>query len=689
MNSRIPSDLRGVVRAAFRGGLSVAYVLNVVIPTYVTDISGAYPWAYVDLDLRRFDVADNLRTCDVTDEVRCLANKRLRPAILAGFHPMSGRAVLVEVAPQGEARLPSKVRRDDCERLHLSPIDLGGSSLWWWLDDVLAGVAFGDQFPVDVRRAVEFVPIGVRADLRPVPLPTGRLVDPREECLVEALIEERHRCEEDPSLAHLVQMLKRLAIVVTFGNRARIDRGTVRREVLDEAMFLDRLVDVETLHPERPGPDFDPLIAGMVTARVRLVICEVIGQLRELAGQVLHVSTDAVAAAATPGPDPAFVPCRGGAIREGAQRGFFALPIATIDEILRRTGAPWKPVAGHDEETFAYVCGTQKMTVVRGMNDVVLATEFLLGDVYWDPTGTGERIADGKAMWAVLGGLAVVRQGMAWSGKGGLPELELPPWGDHLAVRSGQVTTPTQLERLQRPFPDRTVRLFQRYGTACFGARTPEGLVAVTLDVGMPPERWRDLDWRHAETGERLDLTGVDATFPVGLVPWTIRDLLMTWRSARDASLAPVVPSEGMLVVGVCDQRPVWSDEDHFEAVGKDGDRLAYYLLDPLADNEEDAVTIYRRVDHWPLVQAKAVAIGTAELMRLVGLPERTARAVVANEEVSSKTKRIVAEALRYVGEVVIRTCAVCGKPLRPRQRTHCSTECRMLAEAPDDRASA
>jgi hypothetical protein len=102
----------------------------------------------------------------------------------------------------------------------------------------------------------------------------------------------------------------------------------------------------------------------LATAKVRLAMCQVMGGVGELGGQVLHASTDALVIAVTHEAEPVFVACRGGRVTKMGTRGFLALPIGVVDELIARTGAPWKPVHGHDNAVVAYVCGTQKVALV-------------------------------------------------------------------------------------------------------------------------------------------------------------------------------------------------------------------------------------------------------------------------------------------------------------------------------------
>lgn len=363
--NRIPDQWKGHVMVATYGGLNAAYVVNTAIPALLADISGAHGWAYVDLDLHDFDIAERYVVEDVTDELRQLGTDGDLGHLLDPVTGQLVRRILVVARPRGEAILPAKPTRDGVARFTMARLSLRGAAWCWWLEDVFSGMDLGGSFPRDIVQAIEFFADSELPNLSPVRLPTGRVVDPRTECLVAALTEERKRLESDPSSPEgLVRLTKRLAIVLASGNRGRIDRESVRKAVTDRGIFLDEVVTHLTKHPERPGPDFDPLIYGSVTARVRRAVCQAIGGFRAHDSRVLHVATDSVIGPVTFGDEPEFLAVRGGPIRSGRRRGLTALPLLTIQELLTRTGAPWKLVDGHEHRTLAVVAGTQKYSMV-------------------------------------------------------------------------------------------------------------------------------------------------------------------------------------------------------------------------------------------------------------------------------------------------------------------------------------
>jgi hypothetical protein len=658
----------------------------------VADISGAYGWGYSTQGLQRFDLARVVTTDDVTGAVTELADDAgLRERLIAGQVPFHGRPILVKARPHGREILPTKAKRSGNVRLAMTPTDLQGSHSWWWLSDVLAGIGLGGPFPIDIVEAVEFVANGMRAGIRPATLPGGAIVDPRRDDLLMAMRDQRDRLADEKSLAEWQRkgwagLLRLGSSVVAFGNRARLDRDTLQKAIVDEVVFLDdEHLFVKTHHPERPGPHFNLVIAGAVTSRIRLALAQVVGGLEVRGGAWMHVATDAVMMAVTHASDPQFVACPGGKERAGRTRGHWALPIAEVQEILNASGAPWNLKDGFERPMIGYVSGTYKTALVDPDSGDGTATEAMLGGVYLDPTGTGERTRDGRHCWAVTAHLAVARAGVAWNGKGIFPELDLPDWGGRLAIRPGIASTPEIVARLKRAYPDRCIRPFTSYWIAVVDSFRSRS-VPVTLDTHLSPDKWLSADWRDQRTGEPVVLTLEDPA-PTGTVRGrTIREVLWSWCSATDATLVPVQPTDHVLTVGLCEPVPIRSRAELFEPTGKEGDDLLALMSDPLAEKDSE-LTIYRRADTWLPVLEAAQSLDTAELVRRTGLPERTARRILRGGRPSPATAALVSAAL---GDALPMPPRSCGRPgctsVVGERKLYCSEACRKATVRARDR---
>ena len=603
----------GAVASAFYGGWSAARVLHVPCPAVLVDLSGAYAWGYASEGLQRFVIADRVDARDSTDEVRLLgSDKTLRERLFVGEVPLSRRLVLVQLRPTGSEILPTKSLRDGTARLSFARTDFQGHTGWWWLSDVLAGVAFGGEYPKRIVEAIEFVPVGVRESLRPVRLPTGRMVDLSREDLALAIRQERDRVSADLTLprwrrARDSQLLRLLASTLTFGNPARIDRATLRRPIAETVIGPGgERIDIRTVHPEQPGPYFDFRIAGAVTSRIRLVMASVIRACEVAGGSWLHAATDSLLLAATHADQPQFVACPGGGFRRGRTAGVRALPLSQIRQILADSGAPWSEKVGFDRPAIGYVSGLHRVGLVDRDGRLVLATEAALGGVDGDPTATGERTADGHFRWAVEGHEAVVRSGLAWGGRGPLPDLVLPGWSNLPAVRPGLVSTAEQMARLQRVFPDVRIRPFAPYLQAVVDPMESVGVVPVCLDCDLVPSEWLRADWRDQRTGHRLTLT-TDLEPPTGAVRVrTYREVLELWRLPDDPTTAPVEVVDHVLQPGLRVPVPVRSRASLFEFVGKEGDDLLSPDARPRCDQE-------RRTHDLPPGRYLGTALGEGE----------------------------------------------------------------------------
>ena len=668
-----------------------ANVTHVSIPAALFDVSGAYSWSFSIQNLWRFVIAESVGVSDVTEEIRPLDHlESLVEGLTNGVVPFESRAVLVRLIATGSEILPTKPVRDGRARLILAPTDLSGAANWWWLSDVLAGVALGGQFPKQIVAAMEFVPRDVRADVQPIHLPTGRVVDPYQEDVVRAIREERDRLRDEVDPDGLsrrnADLLRLLGTTLTFGNMARVDRSTVRRAIEEVIIGPDGArLTIETTHPEQPGPHFNFMIAGAVTARVRLAMAASIAGLHESGGTWLHVATDSLLIAVTDCAKPEFVPCPGGPVRHRKREGVLALPVNEITELLARTGAPWRAQRGHDQRLTGHVVGTNRYAVVGRDRESSTATESGLGGVYADPTGTNERTSDEHWKWAVDAHLAVARSEASWNGRGELPKIELPSWGSLPAVRLGVANTAEQLDRLATVFPERRIRPFTRFMTAVLDPLQGDKVTVLSLDVELPPTKWLGAHWVNAATGESVVLSTGQRPRSDTYRVRTYAELIDAWRRTDDSSSEPVSPQDHVLQRGLRRTLPVVSRAELVELVGKEGDDLLRQLDDPLAVPDDD-LTIYRRADRWKAIQEAAERLGSEALATRSGLNLRTAQRVVKGERVSDATMARVSTVIEDLGDALgLESSNTCTRPGCGRRitagRKWCSESCRKKAE--------
>jgi len=688
VRGQLTDTVAGAIAAAFFGGWSAARVVHVPSPAVLGDISGAYTWAAEALALQRHIIATDRVVLDVTDEVRSI-EPPTRSALLGGATDLSPRRlVLIRLRPRGAEWLPSRPIRAGQTRMTIAPLDLQGAGAWWWLNDLEAGVYLGGEWPAAIDRAVEFVPGEPQDGLRPVRLPTGRVVDLYEEDLASVIRQERSRVRSDDSLARheqngLVGLLRLLGSTVYFGNLSRIDRTPLLHAKPDQVLGPGgKRLTIKTRHPEIPGPYFDMALAGAGTAHVRREMACTITRLEAHGGSWLHGATDSLLIAATHEAEPQFVPCQGGPHRDGHKRGILALPIAEVRAVFASSDAPWTEQAGFDRPMIAYVSGTYRFAMVDPAGGPSLATEAALGGVYSDPTGTDARTTDGHFAWAVDGHLAIARAGIAWDGKGAVPNLDLPASADEMVTRPGVASSWEQLKRLQGAFPDRRIRPFTPYLQAVVDRRRCRDVVPVTLDVSLPAVERR---WRDQRTGLCVIITTSDPP-PSGVVrAITYRELLEAWRLPGDPTTMSLRKVDHVLEPGVRVPIRVRSREELFQLSGKEGDDLLSLLVDPGASAGHD-LNVYRQPDTWAPLREKVISVGLKGLVA-AGVHDRTARRLINGGKPSPETAALVAEAFGGLDVVrFARVCALpgCGRALRGRQRFH-SDRCRKAAGRASD----
>jgi len=314
------------------------------------------------------------------------------------------------------------------------------------------------------------------------------------------------------------------------------------------------------------------------------------------------------------------------------------------------------------------------------------ATESALGGVYADPTGRNRRTEDGHYAWAVEGHLAVARAGVAWDGKGPVPVLGLPEWGDYPAPRTGVANGWEQVQRLQDAFPDRRIRPFTPFFQAVVDPLYSIGVVPVTLDVDLPPGRRLEADWRDQRTGKRLRLTTGRPPAPGMVRVRTYREVLELWRLPDDPTTTPVEVVDHVLQPGLRAPIPVRSRTALFELTGKEGDDLLTQMVDPGAIKNGE-LTIYRHANTWEPVLERAKTLGATELARRTGLSERTARYVIQGRRPSPQTAALVSSALSGTEDPPPRVCGRAGCDARVSSRKRfCSDRCRRAAARARDR---
>ena len=208
-----------------------ARIVRTPVPVALVDFTSMYPSVNALLDTRSLLSAVELTRHDATGAVHELVNapdlvdRLLDPAVWRRDIGVT----LVEVQPDQDV-LPVRAKYDPTSGdygIGVNRYTLAGSA-WYALPDVLAATILGDH-PPKILRAIRLVGEGTQAGLRPVRLRGDRELDPRTSDPFVAMVEERHRVEQDMSLVKAerdrrTRFLKVTANSTSYGVLARFDR---------------------------------------------------------------------------------------------------------------------------------------------------------------------------------------------------------------------------------------------------------------------------------------------------------------------------------------------------------------------------------------------------------------------------------------------------------------------------------
>ncbi len=230
---------------AYYGGRTEVRIRKTPVPVVYTDFLSMYPTVYSLMGLWRLVCAQEIRTVDATDEITAMLASSTPER---WFDPEAWRDIvgLVQLAPDGDIlpvramyrpTVPStstdakQQRRPESVNwgIGVTPL-LSERPLWYAIPDAIAAGLLGRK-PVTVLKAVRFEAVGVADTLRPVTLPGGVRVDPRnpEHDFFRTVIEQRKRLAHDETLsdserARLDSLYKLLANATTYGIYAEVNR---------------------------------------------------------------------------------------------------------------------------------------------------------------------------------------------------------------------------------------------------------------------------------------------------------------------------------------------------------------------------------------------------------------------------------------------------------------------------------
>ena len=262
------------------------------LPVRVVDFTSMYPTVFILMDLQELLAAHQIKSRDVTDDVR----KLLHDVTLEGLYDRiiwRKLRCIVKLKPNGDT-LPVRMRleTEDPYAIALTPFS-STASRWYTLADVIAAKLLGGTVPC-IEEAVEFYADGRQGGLERVEM-LGVRLDPRKQ-IFKTVVEERQRHKDDnPALA---QALKILANSGAYGIYAEINVAP-SAERKDERNFGTWYADIGPVfgetHDERPGRFFNPVLASLVTGAARLTLAMAEAEVVLRGGTFAFCDTDSLA----------------------------------------------------------------------------------------------------------------------------------------------------------------------------------------------------------------------------------------------------------------------------------------------------------------------------------------------------------------------------------------------------------
>ncbi|HLM21087.1 MAG TPA: hypothetical protein VK390_06125 [Propionibacteriaceae bacterium] len=676
----VPTADLAAAASTSHGGWFHAALVGVACPMVLVDVTSTYPKMFSLLGLSRVYACERFISIQRTPE-------QLR-VLLRDTASWLDRQVwrdwamtFVVLRPNGEV-LPASVDwdGDGSVSLTVAPLYLHGDvGCWSWLDLCTAVLDGADPEALDLVRVFTLLPVGTQPGLRPLRLPTGRMVDLSSEDLGQVLIEERARASVSGPL-WLVNVLKSVSNALCYGLLARAD-VTISGSPVETVGHAPDGTPLTTItrFPERPGPHQFLPAAASVCAAARLIMALAQHAIGKRGGVVAAVHADSLA-----------VPCssRGGStalpdgtplqlLTEGQLR-------AALDELQPLdVRFKWEVLAS-DSPTVGLVVGVNRVVFAQpgggGRWHVVRSSDTGLGGHLADPSDQpGTRQPDGRWSWAAqLEAALLPVEGSRNDPEAGLEvDLDrLPAWGHRPITRRYVANRYSQLCRLRQDSGDPTVGPFARYLRA--GTHVPGGPIA--LGPWSDARRWHEAPWRLA--GHPI---GIDAITPVDskvlspdpvIVPLTapgpglrigipsVAAHLTLWANPADPSTTG--PRRGLRR-----PQPVHSAPGLLQIVGKDGTALLAADNDITQQSAHDATLVYGiATAGGDQLRQRARDRGIRRLSRDTALPFETIRNWANGGDTSrSRLSRLITALEAPAKATPAKSCAMpeCLRPARSR----------------------
>jgi hypothetical protein len=332
----VPDWLVATIMETYYGGRTECKIRRLPVTGLYFDFLAQYPTVFVLLKLWPFLTAQRISWQDEPPEQvqalleRVSANDVLKPDLWQSLH------VLCLVEPDGN-RWPTRARYNG--RTHNVALVDRTDELrqWYTLGDCIASKLETGKAP-RVVRVLRFSPLGPQPGLRPITLPGGLEVDPYNDDLIKALVEQRARVKrlrDEAKAAGDLELERRLDAVqlgmkiaanaTAYGIPIELNITEHRRQVGLTVYRPDgSSFHTEARRTEEPGTWFHPLLATLVAAGGRLLLAAAIAPFREAGGGYVFCDTDSLFLPAT----------RTGDGNEGAPTLTWTDAISTADRFL-------------------------------------------------------------------------------------------------------------------------------------------------------------------------------------------------------------------------------------------------------------------------------------------------------------------------------------------------------------------
>jgi hypothetical protein len=345
---RFDRSVLGHSMVAYYGGRTEVRIRKTVVPVVYVDFLSMYPTVCSLMDLWRLACAKHIRTVDATEAVQRMLDTVtlegcLAPALWAN---MVG---LVQLAPTGDILPVRAMYRPVAQGRQRAPVNWGigvnrlhsEEPLWYTIPDAIAASLLTGR-PVSILKAVRFEADGVSETLRPVTLPGGVRVDPRDrdQDFFRTVIEERKKLARNLKLSkaerdRLDRFYKVLANSSSYGIYAEINRETLAAKASAAVQVYGYgrpFTDEHSRTPEVPGEYCFPPIAANITGAARLMLALLERKVTDAGGSYAFCDTDSMAIVAAK--SGGIVPCAGGAhLTDDGEQAVTALSWREVDRI--------------------------------------------------------------------------------------------------------------------------------------------------------------------------------------------------------------------------------------------------------------------------------------------------------------------------------------------------------------------